>query len=200
MTKIIATMAAFGGAMMLAGCGEQQAAPIVIDETAVAERASYIAADFRNELSSTLFAAMEAGGPVEGIGVCHEAATRIAASQSEASGAEIRRIADKHRNPAGGVPDEARPYYDELAGDPMGNNGPANRIWTSGSAEQGKVHFLAAIAMMDQPCSTCHGTNIAPEVQAKIDELYPQDQATGFAEGDLRGALWITWDASVFAK
>jgi hypothetical protein len=42
-------------------------------------------------------------------------------------------------------------------------------------------------------CLGCHGKNIAPEVQAKLDELYPEDQATGFSEGDLRGAFVISW-------
>ncbi|MGM0774574.1 MAG: c-type heme family protein, partial [Pseudomonadota bacterium] len=38
----------------------------------------------------------------------------------------------------------------------------------------------------------CHGKSIDPEVKAKLDELYPEDQATGFSEGDLRGAFVVT--------
>jgi hypothetical protein len=40
-------------------------------------------------------------------------------------------------------------------------------------------------------CLTCHGENIASEVDAKLKELYPYDQARGFREGDLRGAFTI---------
>ena len=36
----------------------------------------------------------------------------------------------------------------------------------------------------------CHGDNIAPEIAARIAEHYPQDRATGFSEGDLRGLIW----------
>jgi hypothetical protein len=39
-------------------------------------------------------------------------------------------------------------------------------------------------------CVTCHGATLAPDLQAKIDELYPNDQATGYAAGDLRGVFW----------
>lgn len=193
-------MIAGAGVLILAACAGADPEPLVIDEVAVAERSGYIAADFRNELSATLFSAIEAGGPVEGVEVCHTAATRIAASHSEETGAQVRRIAARHRNPAGGVPEEARPYYDALAADPLGNDAPANRIWTSGAGDDAKVHFLAAIPMMDQPCGTCHGTNLEPALKARITALYPADTATGFAEGDLRGALWITWDASQFTK
>ena len=41
-------------------------------------------------------------------------------------------------------------------------------------------------------CLNCHGTTLAPEVAAKLHELYPADAATGFNAGDLRGAFTIT--------
>jgi hypothetical protein len=30
-----------------------------------------------------------------------------------------------------------------------------------------------------------------PDIAAKIDELYPDDEATGFSEGDFRGVFWV---------
>jgi hypothetical protein len=41
-------------------------------------------------------------------------------------------------------------------------------------------------------CLNCHGSALAPEVTAKLKELYPADAATGFKLGDLRGAFTIT--------
>jgi hypothetical protein len=41
-------------------------------------------------------------------------------------------------------------------------------------------------------CLTCHGTNLDPALAAEIDSLYPGDKATGYSEGDLRGAFWVT--------
>jgi len=38
-------------------------------------------------------------------------------------------------------------------------------------------------------CLKCHGSNISPEISKIIKEKYPQDQATGFKEGDLRGVI-----------
>jgi hypothetical protein len=42
------------------------------------------------------------------------------------------------------------------------------------------------------PCLHCHGTDINAEVKAKIDALYPNDQATGYRQGDIRGAFSIS--------
>ncbi len=44
---------------------------------------------------------------------------------------------------------------------------------------------------MQQPCLACHGAadTIAPEVAEKIHMLYPDDKATGYVEGQLRGAI-----------
>jgi hypothetical protein len=51
---------------------------------------------------------------------------------------------------------------------------------------------FARLPMKDQPCSQCHGTSIAPEIKAAIAASNPDDRATGFAAGDLRGALLVT--------
>ena len=40
-------------------------------------------------------------------------------------------------------------------------------------------------------CLACHGAQVAPAVRAAIAAHYPDDAATGFAVGDLRGGLWV---------
>ena len=43
-------------------------------------------------------------------------------------------------------------------------------------------------------CLMCHGPKdqILPDVQAALNQAYPDDQATGFVEGDLRGWFWVS--------
>jgi hypothetical protein len=41
-------------------------------------------------------------------------------------------------------------------------------------------------------CLTCHGQDVDPKLKAEIDRMYPNDQAIGFEEGDIRGAVSIT--------
>jgi hypothetical protein len=46
--------------------------------------------------------------------------------------------------------------------------------------------------IMEAQCAACHGTAVAPEVKAKIDEFYPDDAATDFREGEIRGAFSVS--------
>ncbi len=55
----------------------------------------------------------------------------------------------------------------------------------------GKRKFLRAIYVGSPLCLNCHGTDIKPRVKEKLDELYPEDEATGFSLGDLRGAFVV---------
>ena len=45
-------------------------------------------------------------------------------------------------------------------------------------------------------CITCHGEVLAPEIAARIGELYPADRAVGFNVGDLRGVFWVEYTAA----
>ncbi|SHN59689.1 c-type heme family protein [Erythrobacter sanguineus] len=185
----------------LVGCaGEPQPPAPTLDEAAVIAASVPIAQSFQAELKAQLQAAIAAGGAKGGVSVCQQAAPAIAAAQSEASGAEVSRIAAKHRNPAGGVPDDLAQAYAALAAAPVVEGKPNRQIVQTGEGADARVHFLSAIPMQEQPCSVCHGTNIDPDLKAHIDQLYPADLATGFQPGELRGALLVSWDAARFLK
>ena len=40
-------------------------------------------------------------------------------------------------------------------------------------------------------CLACHGKALSPETTTALRRHYPDDAATGFDAGDLRGALWV---------
>jgi integrase len=56
----------------------------------------------------------------------------------------------------------------------------------------GYVEPLATAPM----CLACHGESIEPAVAAKLAALYPDDRATGFRAGELRGLAWVEVDAA----
>lgn len=189
-----------GLGLTLAACGEPESAPApALDEAAVIARSAPVAQAFQQQLQAQLSAALQSGGPQAAVTVCQQVAPAIADAQSEASGAQVSRIAARHRNPAAGVPAALQAEYDALAAQPLVDGAPARRVWQSGAGEGAEVHFLSAIPMQEQPCAVCHGTDINPELRAHIATLYPGDMATGFAPGELRGALLISWPAAVFA-
>lgn len=197
-----AIVAAGAGLAVLGGCAKAPDAPtaFLLDEAAVIAASTPVAQGFQAELKAQLQAAIKAGGPKAGVSVCQQAAPAIAAAHSEASGAQVRRIAKKHRNPAGGVPADLRAAYAALAAAPLVEGKPNRVVVQTGNGAGARVHFLSAIPMQEQPCAVCHGTAIDPALKAHITRLYPGDLATGFKPGELRGALVVSWDAGRFLK
>lgn len=162
------------------------------DDDTRAARSREIATSFQQELGARLTAALATGGPVEAIAVCNLEAPQISARLSADSGARVARTALKVRNPANAADAPKRDVLEafrlELAAD-------ATKIpehfETSGD---GTARYMRAIVM--QPlCLVCHGAALAPEVQSAVSRLYPADEATGFAVGELRGAFVIEWAA-----
>lgn len=147
---------------------------------------------FSKELRERLMEAMQAGGPVEAIAVCNVAAPQIAESHSEARGWSVGRTSLKVRNP-GNVPDAwERGVLQQFEARRAAGEDPAAvefaEVVDRGGAKV--FRYMKAIPTAE-PCLACHGSNLAPEVAAKLSQLYPQDTATGFAAGDLRGAFTI---------
>jgi hypothetical protein len=64
----------------------------------------------------------------------------------------------------------------------------AERVEANGTKT---FRFMKAIPTAEL-CLACHGKDLAPEVAAEIAESYPDDQATGFALGDIRGAFTLS--------
>lgn len=182
--------------LILSACMSKGAASRDAPAASISQKSAALADRFQADLQGQLMAAMQQGGAAGAIAVCHEVAPAIAQSLSDESGAQIRRIALKQRNPSALAQGDMRQKLEELAASPLGPDGkPASVQWTSGAGKSARVHYLRAIPMKEQPCAACHGTNVAPDVQARIRELYPDDRATGFRSGDLRGAIAISWPA-----
>jgi hypothetical protein len=58
--------------------------------------------------------------------------------------------------------------------------------------------LLAPIVISNPLCLQCHGApdaEIAPATLAAIRKLYPDDKATGYRSGDLRGLWSVTFPA-----
>jgi hypothetical protein len=147
---------------------------------------------FGMSLKGELVAAMEAGGPINAIGVCNIVAPGIAAERSIAYAGRVGRTSLKRRNPAN-APDwweadvlasfEAR----KAAGEDVKSLDYAEIVVENGSRI---FRYMKAISTAPV-CTKCHGTEIAPEVVAVLDETYPSDMARGFAVGDIRGAFTL---------
>ena len=177
------------GALLLVvvvGASAQDEARVSAD----AERAQAAMNDLGSRLKTALVARMQAEGPVAAVGFCHEEAPLIAAAVSAEHDLKVGRTAVRHRSPA----NAPTPWQEEvLAGFVTeAEERPAGSLsWVS---REGGVYRQTRGIATEAPCLTCHGSNIAEPVRAAIAAAYPDDQATGFAEGDLRGMFWVEID------
>ncbi len=135
---------------------------------------------------------MRRWGPVEAIAVCRESAPAIAARISRERGWKVGRTSLRVRNPAN-APDawelEVLRRFEERAarGEKVGEL-EFGQICRDG--ERAEFRYMKALPTGDI-CLLCHGRDLAPEVVRRLDELYPRDQARGFARGEIRGAITI---------
>jgi hypothetical protein len=161
-----------------------------------------LAMQFGAELKGELTRAIEQGGAVAAIPVCKDRAPAIAARLSGQSGAKVSRTALRVRNPSN-VPDELQravleQFAEQLAAAPAGAasaGGPPEAVFEIKGANGIERRYMRAIPT-DALCLTCHGATVAPELAAAIARDYPADAATGFAQGQLRGAFSVIWPAA----
>lgn len=167
----------------------------VLAEDAPAEHAAAARAaaqQLGGTLKARLIGAMKADGPVAAIKVCAEEAYTIATQVSDETGMQVGRSALRLRNP-GNAPDawEQGALARFLAAQSRGEDLSAMEHSEVARAGSEEVFYWAKPILVQQPCTVCHGTNIAPEVAATIADYYPDDQATGFEVGDLRGIFTV---------
>lgn len=134
-----------------------------------------------SELMGELMAALDSDDPTAGITVCGAKAPEIAAHIARDYGVEIGRTSHKLRNPANTPPQWAETIVGDQLGQPHFLAGP-----------NGEFGALLPIRLKAE-CQMCHGApeNIDETILTALAEHYPEDAATGFAEGDLRGWFWI---------
>ncbi|PRP97519.1 hypothetical protein ENSA5_33550 [Enhygromyxa salina] len=151
---------------------------------------------FQAELKAELLGAMEGdGGPVEAIAVCRERAPAIAAAMSE-DGWVVGRTAARLRNPTNAPNEWQRRGLADLQQRAAGDNPDIAALeWheIERGPEGKRLLYMRAIPMGGL-CLGCHGPaeGLDPAVRDQLASLYPEDEATGFAVGELRGAFVVS--------
>ena len=139
-------------------------------------------APFKRQLQAALQEGL-AQGPAEAIAACQVRAPEIVSELSQ-DGVRLGRASHRLRNPANVAPDWVQPILDGYA------RNPAVTAPQTVAVSADRTGYVEPIIV--QPlCLTCHGSNISADVADKISRRYPQDRATDYAVGDLRGVFWV---------
>jgi hypothetical protein len=157
-------------------------------------RARAAAMAFSSRLRGELQAAMAAGGPTSAVDVCHARAPRIAEAVMAEHGVRLGRVAlpGRNRHPAQAADDWRMATLQAFQQAVDGGAAAAEQVAVvrDGLPAGVALRMMRGIAT-EQGCLACHGTEVAEPVRAAIARHYPDDRATGFEAGDLRGALWV---------
>ena len=203
MKKTVATALVSALLVLTAGCPASRptaapapatvtAEPVPAQARADAER---IAGSLLAELKAALEAEMAKGKPADAIAVCSEIAPALAAKRSRETGWQVRRVGTRVRNPLLGTPDawEQRVLEDfrrrAAGGESLDGMTHAEVV----PEPRGKYLRVMRAIPLGAPCVACHGRPeaMSEPLRAALAETYPHDAATGYAPGELRGAVSV---------
>jgi len=142
---------------------------------------------FQQQLLASVQTAVAAGGPIQAVEACRQLAPGIAQQHSVAPW-KVGRTALRLRNP-----DNRPDAWEQAVLEDFQRRSQAGESVASLSRAEvvdGEFRYMRAIAT-GEPCLACHGSTIKPELVQLLDHHYPQDQARGFAAGELRGAFTL---------
>lgn len=133
-------------------------------------------------------------GPEGAILVCRDKAPQLAKAASEESGWTVRRVSLKNRNPKA-VPDAwERAVLEDFDRRAAAGESPATLEKAELVQDDGRSvrRYMRALPTQ-QLCLQCHGSaeQLKPAVLERLRTIYPDDKATGYAVGQIRGAMTI---------
>lgn len=159
-----------------------------MDKAALDEIAKEAVQALGSTLKDELESAIKSGGPVNALQVCNVRAPVIAEEISWEQDVLVSRTSLKYRNPDNAPAEWQTRVLEDFEAKKAAGADPATLVYSEIVGDE--YRFMKAIPTAGL-CLTCHGTGISPEVTAELARLYPQDKATGFREGDLRGAFVV---------
>jgi Protein of unknown function (DUF3365) len=157
-------------------------------------RAQTAARTLSTELLARLLKELEAGGPARAIAVCSDEAPAITARLSK-DGLKIRRVTTRPRNPLAAPDAFEAEKLTALAAAHNSGAAVADIVVVTGTRPRRTLRLLRPIVVANA-CLACHGDASAldPAVKKSLATRYPHDQAVGYQEGDLCGAISVTVD------
>lgn len=154
------------------------------------DAARILVAGFAHDLKTDLIAAMKKGGTANAVSVCGDRAPQIAADHSE-GGWTIHRVSDRNRNPNDAPDSLEQAMLADFSSARGKNRALFKDVWTEKDSVK-TYHFFEPIVTQDF-CLRCHGSkeSMDASVATAISAKYPNDLATGYSEGEVRGMFVV---------
>ncbi len=142
-------------------------------------------------LKMQLQTAVKEGGIVKGIEACSLQAQDIS-KRLNTDNWEVKRTSLKVRNPLNRPLQEEASVLEAFEGAKLtGKSIKELSYYEVEDKGSHRIHHYMQAIPTQAMCLSCHGETLTEDVKAALLTRYPDDQAIGFKEGDIRGAFSV---------
>lgn len=176
--------------MFVSACNNSTSPKAIIDEHVYLSKGDSIATAAQQTLLSNVTQAIKTDGIASAVDYCNIKAMPLTDSLSQNTNSIIQRLSNKNRNPANAI----CTVEDSIAWSRL-KEIVSDSIHTTKhfvSQYNNNIYYYKAITIVMPACLNCHGAtqeNISNEALKAINAKYPNDKATGYSIGELRG-MW----------
>ncbi len=173
--------------LLAAGGGTVQA----YDE-AVLSKGRAAASALSDTLRTRMSRSLRDSGPEAAMSVCAYQAQALADEVASNEGVKVRRTSLKLRNPENAPDAYEKELLARLSARAREGDLPDESL-DEGRENGRKVYRYAKPLVASPLCITCHGRaeQIPEDVRKMLETRYPQDAATGYADGDFLGIVSV---------
>ena len=156
-------------------------------DTALETEAVSIVKKFGGTLKPLLKGAIQSGGLSRAINICSNEAPKIAAQLSLETGWTVKRVSLKPRNSKNALADPfEQKILEQFNERQLKGESPETIAYSETIGDQ--FRFMKAQGVEDI-CLNCHGKTLSTDVKTALKKNYPDDIATGYSKGQIRGAF-----------
>ena len=144
-------------------------------------------------LGKNLIGAIQGKGTLGALEFCNIQAMPLTDSMAVVHRAKIKRVSDKPRNPNNQANSEELEYIEAF----KNTVASGKKVEPIVNHDNDQVDFYYPITT-NTMCLQCHGkpeVQIEPATMDKLHDLYPEDQAIGYTENEVRGLWTIVFEA-----
>lgn len=158
-----------------------------VDKNILKEEAITIVKQFGGTLKPQFKKALNEGGVKHAIEICSVQAPKIAKELSLTTNWQVKRVSLKARNTPNALPDSwEKSTLEEF--ELRQQQGESAQTIAKAGIVNNQFRFMKAQGV-EPLCLTCHGSELSDEAKAALAQYYPEDKATGYAAGQIRGAF-----------
>lgn len=159
-------------------------------QAAKESEAKALISKFVSQMKPLLKSSIAERGPADAIDVCAVEAPLLADTIASESGWQVSRVSARPRNSSRGVPDAWERQVLETF-DARQTAGELPNTINFGELVDGEYRYMQAQGV-EPVCLLCHGETISTDVLEALQRHYPDDSATGYSVGEIRGAISLS--------